>query len=220
MPKISEQVVRRFSELDVHVRAIQIRQDGDEDSTRHAEPEAFYAWASSAMNAIEGSFGAGSAHATNFKKELQSISNNFVWERRFESIRGVFFGAKSDVDEGYIFDLERSVSGEVFGDFVAAAKVALAEGNHTVAAVLACSALEDALKRYAEAQGLNVEGKTMEDVVSALKSKGLIFGAQKSLLSAMPKIRNHAMHAEWSKLQPQDAGSVVGFVEQFLLTNF
>lgn len=103
---------------------------------------------------------------------------------------------------------------------MATAKAALAEGNHAVAAVLASAALEDALKRYALLQGLQVEGNTMEEVVNALKSKGLVSGAQKSLLSVMPKIRNQAMHAEWSKLQPQEVGSMVGFVEQFLLSHF
>lgn len=113
-----------------------------------------------------------------------------------------------------------SFSGEIFGDFVSAAKAALSEGQHTVAAVLACAALEDALKRYAKSKGLSVEDKNMEDVVNALKAQGLVSGAQKVLLAAMPKIRNHAMHADWEKLTPQDAGSVIGFVEQFLLSHF
>ena len=60
----------------------------------------------------------------------------------------------------------------------------------------------------------------MEDVVNSLKAKGLVSGAQKTLLAAMPKIRNQAMHAEWSKLTPQDVGSVIGYVEQFLLSHF
>ena len=96
----------------------------------------------------------------------------------------------------------------------------MAEGQHTVSLVLACAALEDALKRFALLKGLDVEGKTMEDVVNALKSKGLIAGPQKALLAAMPRIRNAAMHADWEKLTPNDAGSVLGFVEQFLLTQF
>ena len=86
--------------------------------------------------------------------------------------------------------------------------------------VLACAALEDALKRYAISKGYLLIDKTMDEVVNTLKSQGLVSGAQKTLLSAMPKIRNHAMHADWAKLTPQDAGSVIGFVEQFLLTNF
>ena len=148
--------------------------------------------------------------------ELVILQRDYLTRRS----SGLFLGAKSDIDGGYFFNIERSVSGEVFGDLVEAAKSALAEGNHTVACVLACASLEDALKRYAIAQGIQVEGQTMENVVNALKGKGLVSGAQKSLLSAMPKVRNNAMHADWDKLTPQDAGSVIGFVEQFLLVNF
>ena len=102
---------------------------------------------------------------------------------------------------------------------MALAKAALGEGHHTVAAVLACAALEDALKRYAIRNGLQIDGKTMEDVVNALKGAGLVSGAQKALLGAMPKVRNYAMHADWDKITPQDAGSVIGFVESFLLVH-
>jgi hypothetical protein len=87
-------------------------------------------------------------------------------------------------------------------------------------AVLACAALEDALKRYAIAKDIDVSNKTMDIVVNALKAGGFVSGSQKGLLEAMPRIRNHAMHADWDKLIPQDAGSVIGFVEQFLLVHF
>lgn len=185
-----------------------------------ADHQSFYAWVASALNAIQGVFGKDSPHYVRLDAEMLTITNNYVPERRLEACRGIFLGAKSDVDGGYLFDVQASFSGEIFGDFVATAKAALEEGQHAVACVLACAALEDALKRLAVLNELSVEGKTMEDVVNALKTKGLVSGAQKGLLTAMPKIRNHAMHAEWEKLTPQDAGSVIGFVEQFLLTHF
>jgi len=97
---------------------------------------------------------------------------------------------------------------------------ALAEGAKDVAAVLACAALEDALKRLALLNNLEVFDKTMQDFVNALKAKGLVGGAQKSLLDTMPKIRDYAMHANWDKITPQDVGSVMGFVEQLLLVKF
>lgn len=77
------------------------------------------------------------------------------------AIRGVFLAAKSDYEGGYLFRVETRLSGEIFGDFVVAAKAALAEGQKDVAAVLACAALEDALKRFARLKGLQIDGKTM-----------------------------------------------------------
>jgi hypothetical protein len=112
------------------------------------------------------------------------------------------------------------VSGELFGDFVAMAKHALSEGHKDVAAVLACAALEDTLKRYALVNGLTVDGYSMQDTVNALKSKGLVTGAQKTLLDSMPKIRDYAMHANWDKIDESSVSSVIGYVENFLLTKF
>lgn len=100
------------------------------------------------------------------------------------------------------------------------AKQSLAEGYKDVAAVLASAALEDSLKRYATANGLNVDNGSMMAVINALKSKGLVSGTYKTLLNAMPKIRNYAMHADWEKISEPDVKSVIGFVEQFLLTKF
>jgi uncharacterized protein YutE (UPF0331/DUF86 family) len=132
----------------------------------------------------------------------------------------LFESAKADFDSGFVFDVDLRVSGEVFGDFLTLAQTSLRDGYKDVAAVLACAALEDALKRYAAAKNLNVADKTMADIVNALKSAGLVSGAQKSLLDAMPRIRNMAMHGEWAKIGEPDVASVLGFVEQFLLTKF
>jgi hypothetical protein len=216
MSQIQEKIQKRFDDLLSMGNSIPIL---GRDS-RMADPETFYTWSASVQSLFHGVFGPQSPHYTRFNAEISSIQSNYVSERSLHAFRGIFLGAKSDFEGGYLFSIEKSVSGELFGDLVALAKASLAEGHHTVATVLASAALEDALKRYALANGLSVDGNTMEQVVNALKSQGLVSGPQKSLLAAMPKIRNHAMHADWDKLTPQDAGSVVGFVEHFLLSNF
>jgi hypothetical protein len=217
MADLKSQIAQRFKDLAEQGRAIPLLND---QGSMHASPSSFYTWATSVLNLLQGVFGENPPHAIRFKRELDSIEYNYVDETKLDAIRGIFLGAKSDFDGGYIFNVEAALTGEVFGDFVTAAKAALTEGHHTVAAVLASAALEDALKRYATINGLDVAGKSMQEVVNALKSKGLVSGAQKSLLDSMPKVRDYAMHAEWSKITPQDAGSVIGFVEQFLLANF
>ena len=99
-------------------------------------------------------------------------------------------------------------------------KEALANGNKDVAGVLASAALEDGLKRYARLNGLQVDNATMTEVINALKSKGLVSGASKSLVESMPSIRNNALHARWEKIDATGVSGIINFVEQFLLAKF
>ena len=154
-------------------------------------------------------------------ENFNKISKNFdYYSKQFDNAKSIFIAAKEDYEGGYLFNLDSLISGEILGNFVALAKVALKENNKDVAAVLAAAALEDALKKFASLNELDVNDKVMQEVVSALKAKGLVSGAQKSLLDTMPKLRDYAMHANWDKIKPEDVSSIIGFVEQFLLSNF
>jgi hypothetical protein len=187
------------------------------DGITYVDSESWQKWSTNVLNILYAVFGPNSVHYQNFKK----IHDNFDGSTSdFGSARGVFIAAKEDFEGGYIFSLKNTISGEIFGDFVALAKQSLSDDYKEVAAVLACAALEDALKRFASTHGLDVEGKAMQQVVAALKSKGFVTGAQKTLLDTMPKIRDYAMHANWDKIKAPDVSSVIGFVEQFLISNF
>ena len=212
--KTQDNIIKRFAELESQISAIR---QGRTDLGIFVETEDFRRWATNAMSLIKIAFGEKSPHYENFKTNYDLFNGE---DYVFDGAKGVFRAAKSDFEGGFGTKLEILVSGEIFGDFVGLAKEALRNDKKDVAAVLACAALEDALKRYAVNQGLSVDNKEMSDVVNALKAKGLVGGAQKTLLDTMPKIRNFAMHADWSKVTPQDVGSVIGFVEQFLIQNF
>ena len=213
---INDQFAKRFGELFAQANALPYQRT--HDGTRTYVPSGVWQqWATSAQNLIRAVFGDDTPHYQNF---LTAFKASAGYDYDIAHLKGVFLSAKEDFEGGYVFNVDLRVSGEVFGDFVAMAKHALAEGHKEVAAVLACAALEDSLKRYAAASGLVVDDKVMHEVVAALKSKGLVSGAQKSLLDTMPKIRDYAMHANWSKVSEPDVSSVIGFVEQFLLSKF
>ena len=197
-PLIQNDLSKRFAELATQAEAVPLRgKDRDIASEKH-----FHAWAVSALHVIQTAFGKKSPHSLRFEEELSKIGQNYVYARQLDIFKGIFLGAKSDIDGGYLFDFQSAISGEIFGDIVAAAKAALDNGEHTVASVLACAALEDALKRFAVLNGLDVEGKTMEEIVNALKSKGLVSGSQKGLLAAMPKIRASMATTSLSSTNP------------------
>ncbi len=212
---LNETFARRFSELEKSYGSLPFT--SNQHSGRYVPGGQWRRWATSVQSLVLAVFGESSPHYKNFVTEYEKCAGS---DYQVESLRAVFLSAREDFEGGYVFDVELRVAGEVFGDFVVLARQSLAEGHKDVAAVLACASLEDALKRYAPAEGLVVNDKSMQDVVNSLKSKGLVSGAQKSLLDAMPRIRNFALDADWSKISEPGVSSVIGFVEQFLLTKF
>jgi hypothetical protein len=212
---IDATITKRFVELEAQMNTL--RSHVDDSGFRKYNIAEWQQWATSVKNIIRAAFGEDSPHYENFAAFYEKCKG---WDDDVDALKGIFRGAKADYDGGYAFSVQATISGEIYGDFVALAKTSLAEGAKDVAAVLACAALEDALKRFALMNGLPVSDKGMQEVVNALKAKGLVGGAQKTLLDTMPKVRDYAMHANWDKITPQDVGSVIGFVEQFLLAKF
>ncbi len=212
---LNEKFSRRFQELDEKFTSLPV----EHDSYRgNYYPEgSWQQWATSCQSLTKAVYGTESPHYENLINAIAACNGT---EDRVKAIRGIFLSAKEDFEGGYVFNIELMVSGEVFGDFVVLAKQALSEGHKDVAAVLASAALEDALKRYATGNGLNVQGKSMAEVINALKSRRLVSGARKSLLDTMPGVRNSAMHADWDSISEPEVNSVVGFVEQFLVSYF
>ena len=211
---------RRFRELEEKSNLLPFHKSSTQSWHSFAAPGDFEEWATSAQNLIKAVFDEDSPHYINFSEAFLVAVKHSGWTDKVKPLQGIFRSAKEDFDGGCVFNVDLRISGEVFGDFIVLAKHALAEGHKDVAAVLASAALEDALKRYASANNLNVDDGSMTEVINALKSKGLVAGAQKSLLDAMPKVRNDALHAKWQKISEPDVNSVIGFVEQFLLTKF
>ncbi len=181
------------------------------------EPGIWKKWATSVESLLKAACGADSPYYLNFIKEKEKCRE---YARGIKALAGIFQSAREAFDGGHLFDVERDISAEIFSDFVVLAKQALAEDNKDVAAVLASAALEDALKRHATSNGLNVDEAPMSEVINALKSKRLVSGAQKSMLAAMLQMRNHAMHARWEEFEKPAVSGLIGFVEEFLLTHF
>ncbi|HEY3654017.1 MAG TPA: hypothetical protein VGL34_03425 [Steroidobacteraceae bacterium] len=213
---LKEKFAQRFVDLHKDAQMLTLHRSGTPGSQGYYKD--FRGWATSAQSLIRAVFTETSPHYTGYVEALRLCTNGL--KSNVDNLKDIFGSAKDAFENGYVFDVEAQVSGELFGDFVTMAKRSLDEGHKDVAAVLACAALEDALKRYALANSLTVDGKTMQDIVGGLKAKGLVTGAQKGLLEAMPKIRDYAMHARWDKITAPDVSSVIGYVEQFLLTHF
>ena len=156
------------------------------------------------------------------RKQADSTSMNpDIRLRAFmELLHGCLRTLAVDIREGRIVNIRSEARGEVLGDFLALAREALDQQEKDVAAVLACAALEDVLKRYASNRGLDVHDKDMSSVVNALKAAGVIPGPQGALLSGFVKLRNKAFHAQWEAIDIAAVNSIIAFTEIFLVKQF
>lgn len=109
---------------------------------------------------------------------------------------------------------------EILGDFIALAREAHSEDQKEVVAVLACAALEDSLKQCAKRHGLKVDGESMQTVVHAIKSKGLIRATEGKVLEGLSKVRNDAFHARWEEIDIPSITSILAFTGTFLIKHF
>ena len=204
-------------------RFIELRHKADCLPTTESEYGFYYAagtwqgWATSAQSLIKAVYGTSSPHYINFSEHLSRCNGD---SGCVQILKDIFSSAQEDFEGGYVFSVDLKISGEVFGDFVVLAKESLVNGYKNVAAVLATAALEDSLKRYARANEIETDDRSLTEIINALKSKGLVSGAAKSLLGSMPRLRNAALHADWEKISEPEVSSIIGFVEQFLLMNF
>ena len=212
---LSNKIQKRFQELQDKTNELEISRSGN----RYAA-YVWISWATSAQDLIKSVHGQNSPYYVNFVESLEKCKLVSGYVPDVITLVSIFRSAKEAFEGGYVFDVELSLSGEVLGDFVTLAKEALTNGHKDVAAVLASAALEDALKRYARVIGLDVEDAAMTETINALKSKGLVSGASKSLLEAMPSIRNNALHARWEKIDEASVNGIIAYVEHFLLANF
>ena len=183
-------------------------------SSHFVDGAKFRGFRSASLSFLESVFG---AHQTYYKEFIKHVTSSSPDDT--EVGINILQAAKSEIEGGWLFTVEGQISAEIFADFIALAKEAL-DDNKDVAAVLACAALEDALKRVATKENLDVNDKDMPEVINVLKTKGVIKGAQVPIVQSYVKLRNKAFHAEWDKFDKESVSSVIGFTEQFLLSNF
>ena len=128
-------------------------------------------------------YGQNSDTVKNFQLQLSEFIDpkaRFEYPEILEVIVGKLNFLKYEIERDLLNTFEKEISGEVYGDFLRMAREAIENNAKDTAAVLACAALEDALKRFAKLNNLEIEDKAMNEVSNSLKSIGLLKGPQGS----------------------------------------
>jgi hypothetical protein len=137
--------------------------------------------------------------------------------------QGTLNNLKREIEDGLAGSLRSQITGEVLTDLVQLARVVLNEsgdGAKNVAAVLSAAAFEDTIRRMGESLAGVMGEDDLAEVLKKLKESGVIQSPQVGIAQSYLNFRNHALHANWDKIQREAVQSVLGFVEQLLLKHF
>jgi hypothetical protein len=154
---------------------------------------------------------------------LKAPSDRMLIGNFFGPVTGILKNVKDELDSGLIGTLEKRIAGDILGDFIQLAKTALEESEDeakNVASVLAAAAYEDTIRRMGVSFAGVIGRDDLSKVIDALKDAGILVAPQLGIALSYLNFRNHALHAEWEKIERASVHSVLGFVEQLLLKHF
>ena len=173
-------------------------------------------------------YGPKSAQLESFNSSLAPIlktSGSPVWKDEQISIdaQGVLKNLKGEIESGLTGNFKLQYAGEVLTDFIQLARTTLnqsGDGAKNVAAVLAAAAFEDTIRRMGETFAGVIGQDDLADVLKKLKDSNVMKSPQVGIAQSYLSFRNHALHANWDKIERESIHSVLGFVEQLLLKHF
>jgi len=137
--------------------------------------------------------------------------------------QGALRNLKREIETGLTGNLKQQVASEVLTDFIQLARNVLNEpgdGAKNVAAVLTAASFEDTIRRMGETLAGVMGHDDLSDVLTKLKDAGVVQSPQVGIAQSYLSFRNHALHANWEKIDRTSIHSVLAFVEQLLLKHF
>jgi hypothetical protein len=174
-------------------------------------------------------YGQGSPQLVSYKGQLDyvygktNIMGTLHTNETGAASQGALRSLKSEVERGLVGDIRKQVSGEVLTDLIQLSRTALNQQDDNaknVAAVLAAAAFEDTIRRMGKTLAGMMGHDDLSEVLKKLKDTGVMLGPQVGIAQSYLSFRNHALHANWDKVERESIHSVLGFVEQLLLKHF
>ena len=208
-------VLKRIDELISRGNAT-VRSQSSEDYWMR-DVVATQSWLASAANAIQQV----SPTASFFRVELDRLMANDQLKGGIplsvaEKVLGLLQSVQLEAQAGLLTRLEDQVVATAFDDFLDHASQYHKSGKVKEAAVLASAVLEDTIKRIAIKSSVDPTGLSLEPLIDELAKREIVTQVKAKRLRSYSAVRNHALHAEWEKLDLKDVGSQIAGLRELL----
>lgn len=145
----------------------------------------------------------------------ESLVNGMPF-RVVQKLYGVLESTYNEWKNGLLGSVEYIVAAETFDDFIDHASHYHKANKATEASILASAVLEDTIKKIALKHGVDIDGKTLEPLIDDLVKAEVFTSVKAKRVKSYAGVRNHAMHAEWDKLDIRDVGAMIGGIRELI----
>lgn len=133
---------------------------------------------------------------------------------------GVLEAIKYELENGLINKIRSIIQADIFSDFLSMGEHLLKEGYKDAAAVIIGSVLEDALRKMAIENGIEIhsdKGKllTMEPLNVSLEKAEIYNQLVKKQITSWSDLRNNAAHGHFGEYDEKQVGMMLQFVQSF-----
>lgn len=219
---MEQQLKARFGELLERGRDLvdQLPRDEDDDLEFWVEedriPE-YQTWIASVANlircvALPDSYFAESSRKLLSNRDLDTGVPSFAIQKLY----ALLVSANDEWTAGLLRKVEHFVVAATFDDFLDHADLYHKGGKKIESAVLASTVLEDTIKKIAAKHNVGAEGKTLDPLIDALVKADVFSPVRGKRLKSYAAVRNHALHAEWERLELREIGELIKGTRELL----
>jgi len=133
-----------------------------------------------------------------------------------QKMYGLLLSAREEWNHGLLRQVEYIIAAETFDDFLDHAEHYHKGGKVTEASVLASAVLEDTVKKIAARNNVATAGKTLEPLIDELVTAGVFTPVKAKRVKSHAGVRNHALHAEWNRIDLRDVWELIKGVRSLI----
>ena len=133
-------------------------------------------------------------------------------------LSAVLTALKTDADLGLLASVADRARAETFDDFLDHAHAYLEDKRKNEAGVIAGVVFEDTVRRVCRKNMIVEKGRPIDELISALSSKGEISGIKAKRARAAAHVRTKATHAQWDEFELEDVRATIEFTREFIVS--
>ena len=211
-----EEVVRqRIAQLIEQSKRLSVSDENGQCTDERQQQECM-AWITAAQNAVHLIL---ESPATPYRLTVDRIASEphgYAISNAVGQLAEVLKSLQADAGDGMLASVADQTRAEAFDNFLDHADAYYEDSRKNEAGVIAGVVFEDTLRRICRKNGITEEGEKLDELISALATKGKLSAVKAKRARVAAHVRTKASHAQWDEFGLEDVRATIDFTRELI----